>query len=217
MSNLDRPSEPPVFVDLGQNYRAIVDADIWNERLSGFRWLAQIHRRNGEVNSVYAYASIHGTSVTMHRFIMRAGKGKVVDHRNHDTLDNRMDNLRFVTHGQNRANSRANRTVASGHKGVAWSPTSRKWIAIITVAGKRHYLGLYAHKERAAMAVDRAALRFHGEFACLNFEELREVYRFRREPKLRAAKRQKVYCVAEAFQAWAHKPTEVQTPTSSDA
>ena len=41
----------------------------------------------------------------LHRIIMNAKKGDVIDHINHDTLDNRRENLRIVTHSENKRNS----------------------------------------------------------------------------------------------------------------
>lgn len=43
-------------------------------------------------------------SVRLHRFIMEAPRGIEVDHINHDTLDNRRENLRLVTKSQNQQN-----------------------------------------------------------------------------------------------------------------
>lgn len=43
-------------------------------------------------------------SIALPRYIMRAGKGEVVDHRNRNTLDNRRCNLRIVNHRQNTLN-----------------------------------------------------------------------------------------------------------------
>lgn len=41
----------------------------------------------------------------LHRLIVGAEKGQVVDHINHNTLDNRKDNLKICTHSENRLNS----------------------------------------------------------------------------------------------------------------
>ncbi len=55
----------------------------------------------------------------MHRLIMDAPKGKYVDHRNHDTLDNRRANLRITTSSGNMMNRRgANVNSETGIRGV---------------------------------------------------------------------------------------------------
>src|SRR4030042_700148 len=54
--------------------------------------------------NLYA-ARIEGTQVIyIHRVIMNAPKGQIVDHKNRQTLDNRRENLRFATKGQNNRN-----------------------------------------------------------------------------------------------------------------
>lgn len=154
-------------VDIGRGYLVVVDFDIW-ERFRCYRWSAQVHRKRGIV-----YAAVLNT--LLHRLVMNTSTGQLVDHINRNTLDCRRSNLRFVTPGQNRANSGRDRDNSSGYKGV--SRANRKWAALIVVAGVRHYLGVFEHKERAAQAVDRAAIHFHGEHAGLNFEHLRATYR----------------------------------------
>lgn len=68
--------------------------------LSAWKWCTDtnpINRNN------YALRTSGGT-VSMHRLIMGQPKGMEVDHINHDTLDNRKENLRVVTTAQNQRN-----------------------------------------------------------------------------------------------------------------
>lgn len=172
-----------ITVDLSKGYVAKVYSDTWERmKLDRFQWCAQVHK-SGKV-----YAMSRGSfPVAMHRLIAKAKKGQYVDHANGDTLDNRTDNLRVCTPGQNRANSRRERHNIAGFKGVTWSKSSRKWAAQIVVDGNRFYLGVFEHKDRAAQAHDRAAIYFHGEFAGLNFPELRDTYRpFHPDARLKA-------------------------------
>lgn len=55
--------------------------------------------------------------IKMHRFIMNCPRDKVIDHINHDTLDNRKSNLRICTHFENQQNLRSNKSGIVGvHK-----------------------------------------------------------------------------------------------------
>lgn len=112
-----------------------------------------------------------GKRVAMHRLVMNAGPGTIVDHKNHNTLDNRKANLRFCTRSQNLANQRLVRGGSSRFKGVCLVPnhTKRKWSAYITLNKKRKSLGYYETEEEAAAAYDAAAIELFGEFAYLNF------------------------------------------------
>ena len=102
----------------------------------------------------------------MHRFLLDAPVGLVVDHINHDGLDNRRSNLRLATYAQNAANRRRGKT-NSGYKGVTWTGTA--WSAAAFVRGKRRHLGTFGTPADAARAYDRAIQNEYGEFACTNF------------------------------------------------
>ncbi len=161
-------------IKLNDEYTTIVNSDTFERlRLDRFKWRPQVHKRAGKVYAV-AYC---GTMISLHRLITGAVKGQFVDHINGNGLDNRDENIRIATSRQNRANSQANRDNKSGFKGVTWARTSRKWMAQIVNEGQKYYLGVFAHAKRAALAHDRAALALHGEFAGLNFPELRESLR----------------------------------------
>lgn len=109
-------------------------------------------------------------SLLMHRLLMDPGPGMVVDHINHDGLDNRRVNLRVCAQAQNMANMRPQaRDTSSRYKGVGWDKRSAKWRAYITIGGRLVHLGYHATEEDGARAYDAAARLYFGEYAFLNF------------------------------------------------
>ncbi|HLK57241.1 MAG TPA: HNH endonuclease [Chthonomonadaceae bacterium] len=112
----------------------------------------------------------------MHTMILRRhGRlpdGLKVDHINGDGLDNRKENLRPATHAQNHQNRRKIEGCSSRYKGVSWNKERQRWRAYIYVNRKRIELGYYADEKEAALAYDRAALQYFGEFAKPNFSTL---------------------------------------------
>lgn len=111
-----------------------------------------------------------GGHLKMHRIIMGAQPGQVVDHINNrgSKTDNRKKNLRLCTRSQNLCNRGKTSRNSSGYKGVTWSKGACKWMAQIAVGGTNKYLGLFENKEVAALAYNRAAELLHGQFAMLN-------------------------------------------------
>jgi len=103
----------------------------------------------------------------MHRLIMNHPKGLLVDHQNCDSLDNRRQNLRLATRSQNMHNRRKKKKCTSKYHGVWFS--NGKYQTEITNQGKKYWLGWYDSEIDAAKAYDRAAIKYHGEFARLNF------------------------------------------------
>ncbi len=101
--------------------------------------------------------------IRMHRTVMNAQKGQIVDHINGNKLDNRKSNLRFCTHAQNQQNKPKRGNNTSGFKGVFKS--RKTWSAQITTNGKTLCLGSFDSPEKAGAAYRDAALKYHGEFA----------------------------------------------------
>lgn len=108
----------------------------------------------------------------MHRVIIEAPDEMFVDHINHNGLDNRRSNLRLATRSENTQNRRKISTkTRSRYKGLSLHKERRKgWSARIRVKGKSKFLGFFADEIEAGKAYDRAARKYHGEFAVLNFE-----------------------------------------------
>lgn len=108
----------------------------------------------------------------LHRFLMGCvhGDGNIVDHKNHDTLDCRKENLRICTIQQNVQNSRVYKKKKDKYKGIKMEPSTGHWNARIqTPEQKRVDLGTYETAEEAAKAYDRASLYYFKEFAVTNF------------------------------------------------
>lgn len=155
-----------IHIPLPGGFTTVID-DEDAALVAGFNWRVLELRKGLR----YVHAHRGGLHIYMHRLILGAPKGRIVDHRNGDGLDNRRANLRLATHSQNHANRGPNaraRGKSSRYKGVYWNKARRKWAATIYVDGKSRHLGLHATEEAAAAAHDQAALAAWGEFAKTN-------------------------------------------------
>lgn len=116
-------------------------------------------------------------TLRLHRDLMKARPDQIVDHINRDKLDNRRENLRFVTKTQNNVNSDKlqTRQTSSKFKGVYWESNTGKWKAQIGVSvdgkKKRLNLGRFNSEAEAAKVYNEAAVKHFGEYAKLNMEK----------------------------------------------
>jgi hypothetical protein len=101
------------------------------------------------------------------RLIMDCPKGMVVDHINHNQLDNRRSNLRICTQSENNKNRRVHLNSKTGYKGI-FSQTKGRYFAQIKCNRKTYYLGTYSNIETARGVYDEKVKELHKEFAVLN-------------------------------------------------
>lgn len=159
-------------IQLTQGQVALVDDEDF-ERLNAFKWQAYF---DPKAKSFYAVrkSRVDGkrTTVRMHRVIVNAQPGDIVDHINMSTLDNRRENLRICSNAQNCRNvgkaTYVVREQTSGFKGVSWRSDRAKWRVRISVDGNDKTVGHFDDELTAALAYDAAALKLHGEFARTN-------------------------------------------------
>jgi len=106
---------------------------------------------------------------------MNVPEGMMVDHRNHNTLDNRKINLR-ITGNIGNCRNRSETHNLTGFKGVRKSYTNKHgnstWTARICKGNRKvSTIGSYKSSLEAAKAYDKAAIKYFGEYALLNFGE----------------------------------------------
>lgn len=150
-------------VPLTRGMFAIVDDDDY-ATASAVRWYAS--PRHG---LWYARGRLGGKRVQLHRLIIGAPDGVMVDHVNGDSLDCRRSNLRLASVQENSRNSRGRGSV-SGFKGVKRAASRRNpWRAYIEMDCRFVHIGMFSDRESAARAYDAKARELFGEFARLNF------------------------------------------------
>ena len=137
-------------------YFALVDDEDY-EKVSNYNWYYD-----------RGYAS-NNLIRKMHTFLMGYPKGMVVDHINHNKLDNRHSNLRICTHQQNQHNQKKCVRGSSTYKGIYWDKRKDKWAVQIQFNNKQYWIGYFDKELWAAMAYDINAKILFGQYAGLNF------------------------------------------------
>jgi len=159
-----QPQDPSYrLITLTQGQSAIVDADDY-DWLNQWKWCALWCPSTA---SFYAARTVNKSTVYMGRVILNAKSEEIADHDNHDTLDHRRANLRLADKSQSQHNKRQRKDNTTGRKGVNFNRAHGKYYARIKLHGKEKYLGAFTSVEEAGDAYDSAAIRLHGEFACL--------------------------------------------------
>jgi len=150
-------------IDLTQDKKSLVDKNFyllvnkykWFAHFDGFNWYA---KRNIRLSSGKR------TVQSMHTFIMGTKKRYEIDHINGNGLDNRIKNLRFVTHSQNLLNRDKQSNNKSGFTGVSFHKASNKYRAYGRLGGKHVHLGVYDDIMEAKLAYKKFADEHYKEF-----------------------------------------------------
>lgn len=113
----------------------------------------------------YHTVTINNIRYRKHKIIYAIHHGyipKIIDHKDRNKDNNRIENLREANHSLNEANTGPRKNNTTGYKGV--NCYSNKYRA--TLKGK--HLGFFNTPKEAAIAYNKAAIKAYGEFAYLN-------------------------------------------------
>jgi hypothetical protein len=149
------------------------------EQFGSVGWRAMVMK--GQVYARRNTPRVDGKQKTLllHREISCPTADQEVDHKDQHKLfgykivDNRRENLRNVSRGQNQANRRKQVGCSSRFKGVYWFKRDEKWNARIKVNQRHVHLGRFVNETEAAEAYDQAhEQHFPGIHEGLNFPKL---------------------------------------------
>jgi hypothetical protein len=133
----------------------------WNTRMAGKPAITTSNGRG------YYTSSVGGKMVMAHRIAWLMGTGRIpegqIDHINGVTTDNRLVNLRDVSHAENSRNRKLNENSTSNAHGVRQHPKSSFWEAKIKFDGRDIFLGSFLTRDEAVACRQGAerALGFH--------------------------------------------------------
>jgi hypothetical protein len=139
---------------LSKGDKTIVD-DCDYEYLSQWKW----YLSNG-------YA-ISNDRKKMHRIIMKAKEGEIVDHIDRDKLNNSRTNLRIISREGNVHNQKKRINTFNNYKGTQYVKKLGLWQSRCRINGNDYYLGLYKTEIASAYAYNKKAIEL-SEYILLN-------------------------------------------------
>jgi hypothetical protein len=166
------------YLVLARGELAIVDAIVFGD-VRRYSWRVKYDDR-GKAAAVTTIVRENGHrfALYLHRYVIDAAKGALIDHRDGNVLDNRRANLRVASASQSSWNGRKRDRGTSRFKGVSAHPNG-SWYARISARRRSTHLGYFKTERAAALAYDVAARRLHGKFACVNFPRKGEQHALR--------------------------------------
>lgn len=119
----------------------------------------------------YRRGGVRRSPIAMHRLIVGASEGEVVDHIDGNGLNNKRANLRICCHAENIQNSGLRAVEkTSRFKGVSHDAACGRWRVEVERNGRRFYVGSFKDEEVAARRYDAAARLIFGSFARTNVD-----------------------------------------------
>ena len=139
-----------------EHFKSLRACRSWNARFAGIEVGGVGGRGYKQMRIDYMRYQTHRITYFMHHGV----EPDNIDHINHDKQDNRIENLRSVTHEENMKNRSLQSNNTSGVIGVCWFKNLNKWVANIKVDNKQKHLGYFLDFNDAVRARKLAEIKF---------------------------------------------------------
>ena len=152
------------YISLTRKKFAIVDDEDFNY-LNQWKWYC--NNWGYAIRGIWNPVKKNNDFIFMHNIILPTKIGFENDHINGNKLDNRKENLRYVTSSQNKMNTKIYKNNTSGFKGVYWHKDKEKWMALIHCDRKKTFIGYFKIKNQAIKARFQKEKELFGDFSRL--------------------------------------------------
>ena len=150
----------------GGEFAMVDDADY--DHLSQWKWKAKEDKGNLYACRRFKTDSGKSKSILMHREILKAPPGAIIDRKDGNGLNNQRENIRLCSYEQNAMNRKKRRGCSSKFKGVHYDPRRNKWRVQIVANGRKIRLNSFSSEAEAAAVYDRMARELFGDFSRVN-------------------------------------------------
>ena len=130
-------------------FKSVADCKRWNSRYAGTKAFQTMHYgyMHGHIFKKHYFA--HRVAWALHHGEWPAGQ---IDHINGVRSDNRIENLRVVSHSDNQKNVKLRHDNKSGIPGVDWRSGCSLWRVRASLNGRRVMIGYYKNLDDAKKA-----------------------------------------------------------------
>ena len=102
--------------------------------------------------------------IRLHRLIMNAKSGEIVDHNDRNKLNCQRYNLSIVSSRDNTLNTKVSCINKSGYKGISWCKHANKWHIRVNVDGLNKHIAYESDFEKAKEIRKQSELQYYGKY-----------------------------------------------------
>lgn len=151
-----------------EDLQRLIDADLgWHVRYD--KYTKDYYART--IKTYYVDGIKNVDTILLQKFLLRDAKveeNEYIHHKNHNTLDNRKENLEIITMVKNTRHRKGkNSNNVSGYRNVTYLPYRKKtpYHVQLTIDGKNQVLGKFSDVDEAGRFAEEMRQKYYGKYA----------------------------------------------------